>query len=111
MDRKTGTGGVLGRLTLTYDASGRLATVTDNLGISGRTGLVFTYNANGRLKDVSDWTARKWSFTYDTSGNLLTRTNPLGEVLTYGCDAPRHLLTSITQPLQRDGQTVKTTFE
>ncbi|WP_018079022.1 RHS repeat-associated core domain-containing protein [Thiobacillus denitrificans] len=99
------------RLTLAYDTNGRLSTITDNLGISTRTGLVFTYDANGRLKDVSDWTARKWSFAYDASGNLSTRTNPLAEVLTYAYDAPRHLLTEVVQPLARDGQPVKTVFQ
>lgn len=99
------------RLTLAYDANGRLSTITDNLGIAGRTGIVFTYDANGRLKDVSDWTARKWSFAYDASGNLQTRTNPLAEVLTYAYDAPKHLLTEVVQPLQRDGQPVKTVFK
>ena len=98
------------RLTLAYDGSGRLSAITDNLGIAGRTGIVFTYHPDGRLKDVSDWTARKWSYAYDASGNLQNRTNPLNEVLTYGYDAPRHLLTEVAQPLQRDGQPVKTGF-
>jgi len=99
------------RLTLGYDASGRLATLTDNLGLSGRTGITLTYDANGRLKDVSDWTARKWSFAYDASGNLQTLTNPLAQVLTYAYDAPRHLLTRIAKPIQRDGQQVATQFK
>lgn len=99
------------RLTLTYDANGRLSTVTDNLGISGRSGVAFTYDANGRLKDVSDWAARKWSFAYDASGNLQTLTNPLAQVLTYGYDAPKHLLTGISKQLQRDGKAVQTKFK
>ncbi|MDP2880070.1 MAG: DUF6531 domain-containing protein, partial [Azonexus sp.] len=99
------------RLTLTYDGNGRLSTVTDNLSIAGRTGITLTYHPDGRLKDVSDWTARKWSYTYDTSGNLQTLTNPLAQVLTYGYDTPKHLLTSIAKPLQRDGQTVQTKFK
>ncbi|MHB1215312.1 MAG: RHS repeat-associated core domain-containing protein [Thiobacillus sp.] len=99
------------RLTLAYDANGRLSTLTDNLGITARTGITFTYDANGRLKDATDWTARKWSFAYDASGNLQTRTNPLNEVLTYAYDAPRHLLTEVVQPLARDGQPVKTVFQ
>ena len=99
------------RLTLTYDVNGRLSTITDNLAIAGRTGLVLTYDVNGRLKDVTDWTARKWSFGYDAQGNLGTRTNPLNEVLSYTYNAPKHLLTSITQPLQRDGLPVKTAFD
>ncbi len=99
------------RLTLIYDANGRLSTITDNLGIAGRTGIVFTYHPDGRLKDVSDWTARKWSYAYDTAGNLQTMTNPLNQTLTYAYDAPRHLLTSIAKSLQRDGKTVQTKFK
>jgi YD repeat-containing protein len=99
------------RLTLSYDVNGRLRTVADNLGISGRTGITLTYDANGRLKDVTDWTGRKWSYSYDASGNLQTLTNPLPQVLTYGYDAPKHLLTSIAKPLQRDGKTVQTKFK
>lgn len=103
------------RLTLTYDANGRLSTITDNLAISGRTGLVFTYytsgTSNGHLKDVTDWSGRKWIFNYDANLNLTTKTNPLTEVLTYGYDVPTsHLLTDIIKPLQRDGLPVKTTF-
>ncbi len=98
------------RLTLSYDANGRLSTIADNLGIAGRTGLVLTYDANGRLKDMSDWTARKWAYTYDATGNLRTMTNPLAQSLTYSYDAPKHLLTSITKPLQRDGLNVETRF-
>ena len=99
------------RLTLAYDVNGRLSTLTDNLGVAGRTGIVLTYDANGRLKDVTDWTARQWRFGYDTLGNLTSKTNPLTQVLTYAYDAPRHLLTSITQPLARSGQPVKTAFD
>ncbi|MEI7465732.1 MAG: DUF6531 domain-containing protein, partial [Burkholderiales bacterium] len=99
------------QLSFGYDAAGRLSTVQDNLGIGGRTGLVFTYDTNDRLKDVSDWTARKWSFGYDASGNLITRTNPLSQVLTYGYDTPKHLLTTITKPLLRDGKAVQTKFK
>jgi len=99
------------RLTLSYDSNGRLFTITDNLGISGRTGITFSYHPDGRLKDVTDWTARKWGYAYDTSGNLQTMTNPLSQVLTYSYDAPKHLLTSIAKPLQRDSRTVATKFK
>ncbi len=99
------------RLTLSYDTNGRLSTITDNLAVTGRTGITLTYDANGRLKDASDWMARKWSYAYDASGNLQTMTNPLTQVLTYGYDAPKHLLTSIAKPVQRDGKTVATKFK
>ncbi|ATE62427.1 hypothetical protein CCZ27_02605 [Thauera sinica] len=97
------------RLTLAYDANGRLSTITDNLGIPNRTGLTFTYDPNGRLKDVTDWSGRQWRFAYDGSGNLASTTHPLSHTLTYGYDT-RHLLTRITKPLQRDGKAVETRF-
>jgi RHS repeat-associated protein len=99
------------RLTLSYDGAGRLSSVTDNLGISGRSGIVFTYDGNGRMKDVTDWTARKWSFAYDAAGNLQSMTNPLTQVLTYSYEVLKHLLTSISKPLLRDGKLVQTKFK
>lgn len=99
------------RLTLAYDANGRLSAITDNLGIAGRTGMALTYHADGRLKDVGDWTGRKWTYAYDASGNLQSMVNPLSQTLTYGYDAPRHLLTSIAKPVQRGGKTVETRFK
>ncbi len=99
------------RLSLSYDPSGRLAGIADNLGIAGRTGITLTYDANNRLKDVSDWTARKWSFAYDTSGNLTSKTNALAEVTAYAYETARHLLTTITKPIARDGKPVQTKFK
>ena len=97
-------------LNVTYDTHGRLNTVADNLGVSGRTGITFTYHIDGRIKDVSDWTGRFWRFAYDASGNLRSMTNPLLQVLGYTYDAPRHLLTHITKPLTRGGRLVQTRF-
>lgn len=99
------------RLTLAYDANGRLSAITDNLGIAGRTGMMLTYHPDGRLKDVSDWTGRKWAYTYDASGNLQTMVNPLSQMLSYSYDTTRHLLTTIAKPLQRAGQAVETRFK
>ncbi|WP_081733733.1 RHS repeat-associated core domain-containing protein [Methylomonas sp. 11b] len=96
------------RLTLTYDANGRLSTVTDNLGISGRSGLVFTYYADNHLKDITDWTGRQWRYNFSGS-DLTGKTNPLNQVVSYTYQAG-HLLHEIVQPLQRNSQTVKTTF-
>jgi hypothetical protein len=53
------------RLTFAYDAtSGLLTSVTDNLGITGRTGLVFAYDATKHLKSITDWTGRQWIYAY-----------------------------------------------
>jgi RHS repeat-associated protein len=85
-------------LTLTYDASGKLTTVADNLGIAGRTGLVFTYHTDGVLKDVSDWTGRLWRYDY-TNGNMDAVTNPMSVLVRYGYDSRvPHFLVSVTRP-------------
>jgi YD repeat-containing protein len=96
------------RLTLTYDASNRLSTVVDNLGISGRTGLVFTYTTDNHLKNFTDWSGRKWSFSY-TANDLTGVSNPLNQAHSYAY-AAGHLLHDVVQPLQRNGVYVKTTF-
>jgi len=96
-------------LTLGYNTTtGNLETVTDNLNISGRTGLSFSYQTdNKHLKSIKDWTGRTWGFTY-TSSNLTTATNPLTQNTSYAYTG--HLLKEIKKPLQRAGQDVKTTF-
>ena len=96
------------RLTLTYDVSGRLSTITDNLVLAGRTGLVFSYYVDNHLKNITDWTGRQWSYAY--SGNdLITKTNPLSQSITYSYQTG-HLLHEVIQPLLRNNQVVKTTF-
>ena len=97
------------RLTLSYDGSGKLTTVKDNLSIPVRTGLTFAYHLDGRLKDVTDWTGRKWSFEYQ-NGDLTTFRNPLQHPIAYGYQGNEHLLLTITKPLARDGAQVQTRF-
>ena len=103
------------QLNFTYtanDANGRLATVKDNLGISGRTGLVFSYDANNRLQSIADWSGRTWLYsvvnagTAPTSYNLASFTNPLSQTISYGYTAGTHNLTTVTKPLRG----VQTTF-
>lgn len=118
------------QLNLTYDTTawpGKLLTVADNLGITSatapttvndgvstwsRSGLAFTYHpTTNKLKDVTDWTGRKWAFTYDASGNLETMANPLNQVLTYVYRVPAlHLLNNVKKPLTRGGKSVETRF-
>jgi YD repeat-containing protein len=67
------------KLTLAYDASGRLSTVKDNLNIAARTGLTFTYyGTTKRIQDITDWTGRTWHYDY-TGDDLTAKTNPLQE--------------------------------
>lgn len=96
------------RLTLSYDALNRLSTITDNLGITGRTGLVFSYYNTNRIKSVNDWFGRTWNYAY-TGSDLTGKTNPLNQTITYTYQVG-HLLHEIIQPLQRNNQAVKTTF-
>jgi len=97
-------------LALGYSATtGNLETVTDNLNISGRTGLSFTYHTdNKHLKDIKDWAGRTWGFTY-ISNELTGATNPLIQKTSYAYHAG-HLLKEVKKPLQRAGKDVKTTF-
>ena len=82
--------------------------MTDKLGVAGRTGLVFSYYTTNRIQSIHDWTGRYWNFGY-TGSDLATKTNPLNQTVSYTYQ-PGHLLHEIIQPLQRNGQTVKTTF-
>lgn len=103
-------------LNFTY-ASGRLATVTDNLGISTRTGLTFTYDgATGNLQTVRDWGGRTWTYVVGTTGNLESYTGPVAlntagaKTHVYGYAAGTHNLETITKPLARDGKAVRSGF-
>lgn len=54
-------------VTLDYDAStGLLATVSSNLGES----LSLTYNTSNLLASITDHTGRRWVYRYDGKGNL-----------------------------------------
>ena len=69
---------------------------------------MFTYYADGHLKDITDWSGRKCGFAY--SGNDLTaKTDPLNQTVAYTYQTG-HLLHEVIQPLQRNGQAVKTAF-
>lgn len=103
------------QLNFTYDsATGNLTNVVDNLGISGRTGITFTYyTGTPHIHTVSDWTGRTWTYAYDTSGNLISVTNALGDITTYGYAPGTHNLTGITLPETNDtvnNQPVTRTF-
>ena len=98
------------RLTLTYDTNGRLSSITDNLGIPGRTGLSLSYSGTSTLIDsVSDWSGRTWQFGYDAD-RLITVSNPLDEVVTYTYHGESNLLHEMILPEDRDGRQVKNVF-
>lgn len=99
------------QLNFAYDGSGRLSTVTDNLGISGRTGLTFVYDAASKLQRITDWTGRQWNYVVNASGDLTSYTNPLSQQARYTYVTGKHQLQDTIKPLQRSGQDVKTTFK
>jgi RHS repeat-associated protein len=80
-------------ITYGYNSSGRLATITDP---SSQT-LSFGYNASNHITSVTDSTGRSVSYTYSSAGDLETVTDPLNGVTHYGYDS-QHRLTSITDP-------------
>ncbi len=58
-----------------YDAQGRLATVTQGTGADART-LGYAYDANGHLASVTDPLGRSVQFQYDLAGRVTTQTLP-----------------------------------
>ncbi len=62
------------KTTYGYDANGRLATITDP---SSQT-LTFSYNASNHIASVKDSTGREVKYGYSTAGNLATVTDALG---------------------------------
>jgi YD repeat-containing protein len=73
-------------ITTTWDTTFNLpATITD-----GNRVLSFAYDANGNLLTrtvTAPGTASTWSYTYNSAGQALTATDPVGHVTTYAYDA------------------------
>jgi len=109
------------QLNINYDTSGRIATITDNLGISGRTGLTFNYaNGDNHITSISDWSGRTWNYSF-VSGYLSTYTDPLSNTKLYYYTADQYynnfqtgagnyLLQYVIKPQLRNGLYVYTTF-
>ena len=51
----------------------------------------YTYDANGRLETVTDWNDRKTTYAYDRSGGLIRSTLPDGSQVSYAYDAASRL--------------------
>jgi RHS repeat-associated protein len=61
-------------ITATYDAGGRLTTMTI---VPGKT-VTYAYDANDRLLSVTDWAGGVTDFSYDIAGRLTGMTRPNG---------------------------------
>ena len=94
-------------------SNGRLTSISDNIGVSGRTGLTLAYDGNGRLQTVSDWTSpsRNWIYGYDSKNRLASFSNPLGHITTYSYSGDGDYLTEVSFPADRgNGAKSKSTF-
>jgi RHS repeat-associated protein len=80
----------------TYDAFGRLATVTAGTGPDART-TTLAYDGQSYLHAITDPLGRVTSFTYDAVGRPLTQILPDGRVIQPGYDLNGNV-TSLTPP-------------
>lgn len=78
-------------ITLGYDGSGRLATITE--AVSGRS-LTLHYNANNLIDCVTDPLGRQVTFGYDANHNLTRITDAAGYSTEYTYDADGRVLTA-----------------
>jgi RHS repeat-associated protein len=77
-----------------YDTNGRLITLVDRGGMSQD----LSYDASGRLSSVTDRASqRAMIFGYDSKNRLATVSDPIGNVYTYGYDATGRLV-QVTPP-------------
>jgi RHS repeat-associated protein len=83
-----------------YDVNFNPQSVTDGLGTLAS----FQFNTDGTMQagavgyDISSQPSRASQFTYDTSGNMASRTDALGRTTSYTYDSLGHKLT-MTEPL------------
>ena len=91
--------------TIAYDASNRPQYICVSTGTcsSSTAKLTIAYDAQGRLLSVSDPLPRSWTFGYDASSRLSSVTDPLGNATTYAYDASGRL-SSITDALSEQAK-------
>lgn len=101
------------QLNFGYNSLNQLTSITDNLGLTGRTGLTLAYytsgSNNGRLHTLTDWTGRQWEYRY-TNNQLSAAENPLGDAMEYTYVDGTHWLKDIIHPQDRDGKKKTMTF-
>jgi RHS repeat-associated protein len=88
------------QLNFAYNGAGRLWTVTDNLGVAGRTGLVFSYDTSNHLSSITDWSSRHWDYTVDANANLSYFRGTGARPLTYSYTAGTHNLVTVAKRLR-----------
>jgi YD repeat-containing protein len=88
--------GNLAPTAMTYDAHGRLATITQGAGAEART-TTFSYDTLGNLATITDAAGRQVSFGYDAAGRMTSQTLADGRVIAFAYDENGNL-TALTPP-------------
>ena len=83
-------------VSATYDAAGRVETVTVGSGVEMRT-ITFSYNTDGYVQTITDPLNHAVNFAYDTAGRVTQQTSPDGSVTGYSYDADGNVA-AITPP-------------
>jgi len=83
-------------VSYTYDAQGRLSTITQGTGTNVRTSTL-SYDTKNQLTSILDPLSRTVGFSYDLAGRITTQTLPDSRVIGYAYDGNGNV-TSITPP-------------
>src|SRR6266496_236230 len=90
--------------TYTYDCNGKMTSVTKLAGTSNAVTTSFTYEPTFKqLASIIDPLQHTTTFSYDTSGNLITASDPLTHQTTFGYNSAGQI-TSITDAMQNPTQ-------
>ncbi|MFT4724310.1 MAG: RHS repeat-associated protein [Colwellia sp.] len=84
--------------TFIYNTEGRVATITQGIGVNSRETNLAYYSSGtqqGFLEGITDTTNRETNFSYDNAGRLITQTLPNGNDINFNYDANGNI-TSIT---------------
>ena len=87
-------------VSFTYNANNTISTIADP---SGNTHTL-TYTGQNLTRvssQISGVGTANWSYTYDTNGFMLTKTDPLGNLTSYAYDG-NHRVSQVTDPLNRN---------
>ncbi|MGH7164136.1 MAG: RHS repeat-associated core domain-containing protein [Nitrospiraceae bacterium] len=83
-------------VSYSYDAVGRLSTITQGTGVDARTSTL-SYNSKNELVSIMDPVGRTVGFAYDLAGRVTTQTLPDTRTIGYSYDANGNV-TAITPP-------------
>jgi len=80
-----------GRTTSTYDAAGRLSTVTNPAGMR----LTYAYDPVGRRATMAEPEGAKFTYLYNVADRLTRLANPQGQLTSYAYDAAGRLTSTL----------------